>query len=474
MRLVPAGLIASFVSLGAGCGAPSIDTDAEAPLAPATRARAESPAIFEGEDALLGTPCPSGDPAICTTTAVAYPASLRVGAVTGAATELAQTFTVATESVPTLVSLRLRQLRPLPTGVDGTLAVAVRPVTDGVVSVDPGSALFSGTVATSALTTGLTPVSLARVGSTFALAPGQTYALVLSGSAPTSGSLLVGVASTSTDAYSGGAALRRSVRGATGTAFLPVSAGDFAFAITASDPFPVVRFPATPGTAPTASRALESQKPFVVEYDVARLPSCRGTNWRIDGFLAGPNQLPREFRVPLPGTNRLHVVAPYDTATFWFRNKDDQGCETWDSNFGNNWSLGVTSAFPVLHLKSNFTSATSGPLDAATLYMNYDLSRLIGKCGGAFDLYGRVPSTQSMTVFWSVNGGAPQSASLVGTVAGISSVVGGVSGQLALPVAIENVPTGTSDIAVWANSSIGGCTEWDSNFGNNWHFSAVR
>ena len=105
-----------------------------------------------------------------------------------------------------------------------------------------------------------------------------------------------------------------------------------------------------PGWGYTQSAPLVAGAPILVDYDIRRLPYCRGTtpngtptwdvvvDYRFDGGAvssASLTSLANNMRTQEPVT----VSAPEGASTVdvWFENYDGGGCTGWDSAYGANY-----------------------------------------------------------------------------------------------------------------------------------------
>lgn len=153
----------------------------------------------------------------CSGTGTVWTSMLRVGTVTNARTELAQTFKPRASGAPEGVRVKARLLRrvsPAP-----TLTVAIRPVVNGIVPIGSSSDLARATVDTATVNGAPSgwkylPFTWFAGGTAAPLQADPDYALVFSVSGPSAA--LVGIASHQADTYSRGAPLRRSERSVDG------------------------------------------------------------------------------------------------------------------------------------------------------------------------------------------------------------------------------------------------------------------
>jgi hypothetical protein len=89
--------------------------------------------------------------------------------------------------------------------------------------------------------------------------------------------------------------------------------------------------------------------PLRIEYDAARLPTCRASYrgqdaWSIAGYV---RVHPGEALLSLglkSGSAELAVPAGARRLELWFNNTDNTGCAAWDSRYGQNYWLDVEAA----------------------------------------------------------------------------------------------------------------------------------
>jgi hypothetical protein len=116
---------------------------------------------------------------------------------------------------------------------------------------------------------------------------------------------------------------------------------------------------------------------LALDYDVARLPACRGANWDVtahvvfqpDGELLAASVAggSASFTIPTDGAQSIAI---------WFDNHDDTGCQAWDSAYGANYVYAVERAPQWLGLPTNLltrdsSSHCAGGSDAASGF-SYD------------------------------------------------------------------------------------------------------
>ncbi|MGH3776388.1 MAG: DUF6209 family protein [Pseudonocardiaceae bacterium] len=89
-------------------------------------------------------------------------------------------------------------------------------------------------------------------------------------------------------------------------------------------------------------------EPLFIEYAEGRLPHCRARRYGQDAWsiMAGMRFHPdgREHNGVVQ-SGSLTVEVPIDATKIelWFKNADHTGCASWDSRYGQNYWLDVTS-----------------------------------------------------------------------------------------------------------------------------------
>ncbi|HEX3867096.1 MAG TPA: DUF6209 family protein [Gemmatimonadaceae bacterium] len=125
---------------------------------------------------------------------------------------------------------------------------------------------------------------------------------------------------------------------------------NFHFAVASA---PTLRF-SWPGWSFAQSAPLGGGASFLVDYDIRRLPYCRGTepngvqtwdvvvDYQFDGGAAATASLTtvsENVRTQVPAS----IVAPSgaSTVSVWFENFDSGGCQGWDSAYGANYHFAL-------------------------------------------------------------------------------------------------------------------------------------
>ena len=94
---------------------------------------------------------------------------------------------------------------------------------------------------------------------------------------------------------------------------------------------------------------LRGGQPLRIEYDVARLPTCRARYrgqdaWNIAGYVRVHPSLDLESVALKSGSAEIDVPEDATRLELWFNNSDNTGCNVWDSSFGQNYWFDVASA----------------------------------------------------------------------------------------------------------------------------------
>jgi hypothetical protein len=100
--------------------------------------------------------------------------------------------------------------------------------------------------------------------------------------------------------------------------------------------------------------ALRAGQTFAVDYDVSRLPTCRGTNngkdawgvevfYRFDDGTTGSTSVVQGIGTYAEGPAPAVLTAPpgVQQVEMWFQNTDVDGCVAYDSDFGKNYSFSL-------------------------------------------------------------------------------------------------------------------------------------
>ncbi len=238
----------------------------------------------------------------------------------------------------------------------------------------------------------------------------------------------------------------------------PIAATPGAKADGVSDDVPTLVFGAD--FSETLTAPVVAGQTLRVRYAPDRLPDCRGTQggrpqWNITGYAAADGGEPVTFEVTqVEGDDRVAAdalieVPRGDDLALWFSVTNRWGCIAWDSNYGENYHVAVSTpaAEAVLDFAADGTVKAQGDLVAGgTLRVRYDLGRL-SQCRG----------TQGGLPQWNITGhlavdDAPEQTFEVSRVEGDDRVA---------EEAVLEVPRGRS-LSLWFTSGDRwGCHETD-------------
>lgn len=227
-----------------------------------------------------------------------------------------------------------------------------------------------------------------------------------------------------------------------------------------------------PGYTTTQSAPPRAGQPGIIHYDYSRLPTCRGTNWRMVASFFGAYTNSHDLTFPgHSGDTSLdvHFAVPFgNDAAFYFHNLDDTGCSAYDSNNNANWHATLQGPSPVLHFKPGYTHAVEGTLQAGgTITLDYELRRL--PCL-SIDAYDRLTSGQAAMFYYRFPnlGSAFTGVALTGLPYGVPGTINGQSGELQVAPTIQ-VPAGANEIEIYFQGNNSNC--YDSNNSANYFFS---
>ena len=220
----------------------------------------------------------------------------------------------------------------------------------------------------------------------------------------------------------------------------------------------------------TQTGALVPGAVATIHYDFARSPKCRAyeeglPNWDIIVHTRVDGAAPRDvvlygYQQPANATGAdvaFEVPFGRDLAV-WFENADSSLCQTWDSRYGENFHFAITpETLPVIHLRSDWTSAVDGTLAAGQpITVDYDVARL-PSCRGTYD----ASSAWSVTMHYAFDGAGDQTADLVAA----------AGGQRVATAGFVAPPAGARRVTLWfENADATGCHAWDSSYGANYSF----
>jgi hypothetical protein len=221
----------------------------------------------------------------------------------------------------------------------------------------------------------------------------------------------------------------------------------------------------------TASGPLIAGDTIRVDYDVDRLTACRGSTngsdvWSITGWAKFGTAAPKQFALTRLEAGRavalqaeLEIPSSATSVELWFTNNNRWGCNAYDSNEGANYAFDVEQRgdTAVLAFDSDFSENQSAEIhELDTVVIHYAPERL-ARCAGSTGGH----AAWSVTGFYQVDGGAVKQVMV--TRAEGSTLVA-ADPQI-------TVPHG-HDLALWFEAtSIWGCHDVDSDYGDNYHFA---
>jgi hypothetical protein len=216
-------------------------------------------------------------------------------------------------------------------------------------------------------------------------------------------------------------------------------------------------------------------KPLRVDYALERLPQCRGNlggggpGWNVTGYFSengGPAKTFEVSEVTSDGSDRVAKAASIvpsqgGTMAFWFQVSSRWGCSEFDSAFGQNFHVDVEGPPP--DASASLVFGEDGRVDSSGVLEAGGKVRITY----AQDRLPQCRRTQAGNPLW--------------TITGFASIDGGEprTFQTGRPEgadrqaidAVLDLPR-SGELALWFQvTSIGGCSEFDSNGGENYRFS---
>ena len=226
----------------------------------------------------------------------------------------------------------------------------------------------------------------------------------------------------------------------------------------------------------TQTAPLVAGKPAILHYAYARNTACRGDDWIMNGFLKGYNVDIHQTSFPGSAADTyfdVHMMMPFGPGVdFWFNNEDGTGCQAWDSNGGVNFNYAVDDTNTRIHFAGPAANVTpywspawqvyadSGVHAGVTIGVDYEIDRVL--CG-SLDRYGRVPLGVDVTMHYRYDSkdGPYTAIPLLGLPHGVPGTIGGSSGRLYMPPALD-LPPGASQLWVYFDSTGPNCQKYDS------------
>ena len=208
----------------------------------------------------------------------------------------------------------------------------------------------------------------------------------------------------------------------------------------------------------------------IVHYDLARLTTCRATymqfpawdiiaNWNVDGGVGFNQSVTTELdSTTRVGTDITLDVPPGRTLNMWFYDSDEYGCQSWDSNYGKNYSFPIEPGPPAIHFAWPGFAVVADTLHAGgPILIDYDIRRL-SECRA-----GEEGPTWDVLAFYSFDGAPAQSQSLTTLT---------TSGRVQTSATIA-APAGAHTLSLWFENENDdqSCTAWDSQYGANYSFA---
>jgi uncharacterized protein YraI len=217
------------------------------------------------------------------------------------------------------------------------------------------------------------------------------------------------------------------------------------------------------------SGTLLAGSPVTIEYDLARVTSCRSSNgegeaWGVTGWAQFDDGSTTSFSLSridsgrvVPVAAELELPASASHVALWFTATDVYGCVAYDSDEGANYGFDLDrrGLGAVLDFPADGTLSQSGPIHAGDeVVVHYDPSRL-AQCAGSTG----GNAAWGITGHWQVDGGEVHDV-MVSRADGADLVA--ADPQIA-------VPRG-HDLALWFEATnVWGCHAYDSAYGANYH-----
>ena len=212
----------------------------------------------------------------------------------------------------------------------------------------------------------------------------------------------------------------------------------------------------------TQSEALVKGNTLRFEYEAARIQACTGT------FQDAPAWVATAHYVLGDAPERTVQVGGYTASGFssviqldregplvvWFEVTNRWGCQWFDSAYGQNYHFAVTDSSTVRFNADWSTSVDGDFSNARAISLEYAMERLPG-CRAR--VYGQ-PAWDIMA-YARFDGGPVKSA----------VVTRGFGGERRPVPGSFSVPTGAREMEIWfLNTDAAGCSQYDSNWGQNY------
>jgi uncharacterized protein YraI len=218
----------------------------------------------------------------------------------------------------------------------------------------------------------------------------------------------------------------------------------------------------------TADGPLAAGSAIRVDYDLARLTTCRGSTggsevWGVTGFVSFDGGEPRSFPVSrldggrvVPVAAELELPATAKGAAFWFQINNRWGCVAYDSNLDANYrfELGRPERTSVLAFEADFSETQSDAIRAGDQVIVHYAPERLATCAGSSG--GR--AVWGVTAHWRVDGGAVRSL----------PVARAEGAELVASDPAISIPRG-AELQLWFEATnIWGCHAYDSDLGANY------
>lgn len=261
---------------------------------------------------------------------------------------------------------------------------------------------------------------------------------------------------------------------ACGPAELPTSGSPLARAGQPVVSYPVVTF--HDDWTLTQSAPLVAGQPALLRYESGRAP-CRGRGWGIMAHVQSENSHSHSLTLEPAATGdarEMYFTVPFgEDVRVWFNGWDGTNCSGYDSDHGRNWRVPVQNPAPSIHFRPDWSIVTSGtPRAGGPIHVDFDLWRT--PFCNAVSMYDTF--TGDSVMYYRFDGGDTQSVSLLQNPDGIPGTINNQTGRMQVAPVIQ-APVGARELQVWflgsrtADTHNPECSNWDSNYGNNYRFT---
>jgi len=220
-----------------------------------------------------------------------------------------------------------------------------------------------------------------------------------------------------------------------------------------------------------ADGALVAGSPLRIDYDLARLPDCRGeTNgsevWGVTGFASFDGGAAKSFGVSrlsdgkvVPVVAELEVPTGAETVALWFQVNNRWGCNAYDSNDGSNYKFAIEDRAntAILAFEADGSEDQSAAIHAGDQVVVHYVPARLDECASTM---GGMPQW-GVTGYWQVDGGTVHTL----------TVARADGGDLVASDPEITVPRG-GELALWFEAtSRYGCHAYDSENGANFRYA---